>query len=94
MKKTIEDLYFGQIQPCERNPYKSAEYKKAVSEVQSARDKLLKKLNTEEKQLFANYQEKESLLFIREEFSIFLEGFQLATKLLLEAIGYETVGTC
>ena len=40
MKKTIEDLYFGQIQPCERNPYKSAEYKKAASEVQSARDKL------------------------------------------------------
>ena len=57
MKKTIEDLYFGQIQPCERNPYKSAEYKKAASEVQSARDKLLKKLNPEEKQLFAYYQE-------------------------------------
>ena len=80
MKKTIEDLYFGQIHPCERNPYKSAEYKKAASEVQSARDKLLKKLSPEEKQLFANYQEKESLLFNREEFSIFLEGFQLATK--------------
>ena len=94
MKRTIEDLYFGQIQPCERNPYKSAEYKKAASEVQSARDKLLKRLNPEEKQLFANYQEKENMLFNREEFSVFLEGFQLATKLLLEALDYQPTKCC
>ena len=59
MKKTIEDLYFGQIQPCERNPYKSAEYKKAASEVQSARDKLL----TTKKKKVCSLTEKNFLYF-------------------------------
>ena len=84
--KTTEDLFYGIIIPVERNFAKNSAYHNAAREQQSAKDKLRVRLNAEEQKLFENYISKSSVANMELEKSAFTYGFQLACKLLMEAL--------
>ena len=84
--KTTGDLFYGNIIPVERNFAKNSAYHNAAREQQSAKDKLRVRLNAEEQKLFENYVSKSSVANMELEKSAFTYGFQLACKLLMEAL--------
>ena len=82
----MKDLYYGRVQPSERDFPKSKEAIKAERDVQSAKGNLLHHLNPMQKSLLDIYIEKESLLEAHNEYDAFLEGFHLASQLMLQAL--------
>lgn len=82
----IEDLYFGNINPHERNVVNKERYDIALKKTVEAREKLTATLNEEQKKLLDNYADKDGLLATELEYSAFLYGFKIATCLLCEAI--------
>lgn len=86
MKKTIEDLYFGNIMPSERDVYKNTDYKKAIKEAEAVRSEFEKQLTDAQKVLFNSYVEKTNFASVYSEFDSFLYGFRLASLLMVEAL--------
>ena len=86
MKNTIEDLYFGNIMPSERDVYQNADYKKAIKEAEAVRSEFEKQLTDAQKVLFNSYVDKTNFASVYSEFSAFLEGFRIASRLMAEAL--------
>lgn len=86
MKNTIEDLYFGNIMPSERDVYRNADYKKAAKDAETFREEFEKQLTDAQKVLFNSYVEKANFASVYSEFDGFLSGFRLASKLMVEAL--------
>lgn len=86
MKNTIENLYFGNIMPSERDVYRNVDYKKAAKEAETVRDEFEKQLTDAQKVLFNSYVDKTNFASVYLEFTAFLEGFRLATRLMAEAL--------
>ena len=82
---TLENLYNGNINPCESERIKNhPEYKKLIALTGQAQEKLAATLTKEQKKLFDNYiiNSEELSVIINEE--IFKEGFSLAMKIMIE----------
>jgi len=86
MKKTIENLYFGNIMPSERDVYQNADYKKAIKEAEAVRSEFEKQLTDAQKVLFNSYVDKTNFASVYSEFDSFLYGFRLASNLMVEAL--------
>lgn len=86
MKKTIQDLYFGNVLPNEREVHKNSDYRMASKEAEAARDEFEKQLTDAQKALFNDYVDKHNFASMYLEFTAFLEGFRLASRLLVEAL--------
>lgn len=86
MKKTIEDLYFGNIMPSERDVYQNTDYKKAIKEAEAVRSEFEKQLTDTQKVLFNSYVDKTNFASVYSEFDGFLSGFRLGSKLIVEAL--------
>lgn len=86
MKKTIEDLYFGNIMPSERDVYKNTDYKKAIKEAEAVRSEFEKQLTDAQKVLFNSYVDKTNFASVYSEFDSFLSGFRIASRLMLESL--------
>lgn len=81
----LENLYHGNINPSEFNNLQEREnYKKLLSLISTAQEKLSETLTAEQTKLFENYviNSEELSLIIEEE--IFKEGFSLAMKIMIE----------
>ena len=82
---TLENLYNGNINPCElENLRERSDYKNALVLVNQVQEKLEAVLDEEQKKLFSKYitcSDKMSLI-IEEE--IFKEGFRLAANIFIE----------
>ena len=84
---TLENLYNGNINPCESERLKNnPEYKKLIALISQAQEKIVATLTEEQKKLFDNYimNSEELSVIINEE--IFKEGFSLAIKIMIECI--------
>ncbi len=84
---TLENLYNGNINPCESERLKNnPEYKKLIALTAQAQEKIAATLTEEQKNLFDNYiiNSEELSVTINEE--IFKEGFSLALKIMVECI--------
>ena len=84
---TLENLYHGNINPCEsRRLMNSPVYKKLIAFTNQAQEKLVSTLTEEQKKLFDNYimNSEELSVIINEE--IFKEGFSIAMKIMIESI--------
>ena len=86
MKNTIEDLYFGNIMPSERDVYQNADYKKAIKEAEAVRSEFEKQLTDAQKVLFNSYVDKTNFASVYSEFDAFLAGFRIASRLMVEAL--------
>ena len=83
----LENLYNGNINPCESEHLKNnLEYKKLLSLVGRAQEKLKATLTDEQQELFENYLVNANELSVVIDAELFKEGYRLATKIMIECI--------
>ncbi|MCL2077652.1 MAG: hypothetical protein FWH08_04515 [Oscillospiraceae bacterium] len=81
MKKTIEDLFFGDISP---NLQKNNQ--KLVNKIENLENELTKLLNDKEKALFNSYLSRHSELIAETALTNFEYGFKLGVCLTAESL--------
>ncbi len=85
---TLENLYHGNINPCESEKLlNNPEYKKLIALTSQAQDKLIESLNDEKKKLFDNYVINAEELSVIIEEETFKYAFSLAMKIMIEIQG-------
>lgn len=84
---TLSNLYHGNINPSENNHLQEREdYKKLLTLVSAAQEKVTATLTEEQRKLFDNYLMKTEELSVIIEEEIFKEGFSLAMKVMIETL--------
>ena len=83
---TLEQLYFGNINPFSRMIKKDSPYEKVNKELVNQIDRFTKKLNKEEAELFDKIADTVSELNCISEKECFIEGFRLGTKAICEVL--------
>ena len=79
---TLEDLYSGNINPCElEHLTKRDDYNIAMSRAGNAREELEKTFNDVQKRLFEKYIKEWDIMSLIVEEEIFKEGFSLAMRI-------------
>ena len=86
MRNTLEDLYFGNITPCEQQMTPNSELKRAVERVAEYEDRLMEQLNETEQtiltKLVSSQHEIDSIT-ARENFIL---GFRLGVRIMAECL--------
>ena len=85
----IEDLWYGNISPCERDIKRSSDYADALERIVQLETELHARLNDEEKEIlekFVNYTNEMCCISERE---MFVQGFMLGAKLIIEVMNSE-----
>ena len=85
----IEDLWYGNISPCERDIKRSSEYADVLERIVQLETDLHARLNDEEKEIlerFVNYTNEMCCISERE---MFVRGFTLGAKLIIEVMNSE-----
>ena len=86
MRTTLEDLYYGNITPCEQQMIPGSELKRAVDRVTKCEEQLMGLLNEEGQQTLTK--------FIRSQYEInsitatenFILGFRLGVRIMAECM--------
>ena len=86
MKKTISDLFYGNLNLFDRPMTDNAEYNQSLRDSAKARDELEATMTDEQKRLLNVYVDKCGTTSCHLEFSAFLIGFRVASRLLCEAL--------
>ena len=86
MKKTISDLYYGNLNLYDRSMKNNVEYNQSLREAAKARDELEATMTDEQKRLLNIYVDKCGTTSCHLEFSSFLLGFRVSARLLCEAL--------
>lgn len=82
---TLENLYHGNINPCEsKRLLNNPEYKKLIALTSQAQEKLVESLTVEQKKLFDNYVINAEELSVIIEEETFKYAFSLAIKIMIE----------
>lgn len=82
----INDLWRGEISPQERRKVPEPDYRKLVSRICEAQDKLTKEMSEEARAQFNAYEDlvnEEQYLCLEETFA---EGFRLGARLILDVM--------
>ena len=86
MRNTLEDLYFGNITPCEQQMTPDSELKRAVDRVAHYEDQLMEQLDETEQtiltKLISSQHEIDSIT-ARENFIL---GFRLGVRMMAECM--------
>ena len=86
MRNTLEDLYFGNITPCEQQMTPNSELKRAVDRVAHYEDQLMEQLDETEQtiltKLISSQHEIDSIT-ARENFIL---GFRLGIRIMAECM--------
>ena len=86
MRNTLEDLYFGNITPCEQQMAPDSELKRAVDRVAHYEDQLMEQLDETEQtiltKLISSQHEIDSIT-ARENFIL---GFRLGVRIMAECL--------
>lgn len=86
MKKVLEDLYFGEIEPnvsdCKDNP----QLQKSIQIVSENEDVLLKLLEGKERELFLDLVNAQSEVDGNTAAISFIDGFKLGARIIAESI--------
>ena len=84
---TLENLYNGNIVPCDSEMMKSnPRYQEALALVGRLQDELSATLNKEQKELFEKYLTAENELSIVINEETFKTGYRLATQIMIECM--------
>ena len=86
MKKTISDLYYGNLNLYDRSMKNNVEYNQSLREAAKARDELEATMTDDQKSHLKVYVDKCGTTSCHLEFSAILIGFRLASRLLCEAL--------
>ena len=89
---TLEDLYYGNISPCERDMKRGSRMDKLVKIICKNEESLMSTLTEQQKETFEKFKDCQSELAGLTERDAFRDGFILAVRIMVEAMeGLETV---
>ena len=86
MRNTLEDLYFGNITPCEQQMTPNSELKRAVDRVAHYEDQLMEQLDETEQTILTKLvrsQHEIDSITARENFIL---GFRLGIRIMAECM--------
>ena len=85
----IEDLWYGNISPCERDIKRSSNYADALERIVQLETALHARLNDEEKELLERFVDCSNEMCCISEREMFVQGFILGAKLIIEVMSSE-----
>ena len=81
MSSILDELFYGNIHPQEQSPSKTTESQELIRLIFQNRDKLVKDLTSEQKELLQKYDDCTNELSAICECAIFKEGFRLGAQI-------------
>ncbi len=89
---TLEDLYYGNISPCERDMKRGSRMDKLVKLICKNEESLISTLTEQQKETFEKFKDCQSEICDITACRAFADGFILATRIMVEVMdGMETV---
>ena len=85
----LEDLWYGNIAPWEREIKRSGEYSDALERIVQLETELHARLNDEEKEILERFVNCTNEMCCISEREMFVQGFMLGAKLIIEVISLE-----
>ena len=83
----LEDLYYGSVSPCDRDVKRGSKVDKLQTLVCQYEVELNKTLTEKQKETLEKFKEAYSELYCCFERDMFVQGFIIATKIMMEVIG-------
>ena len=83
---TIEELYYGNITPSEREYRRGSEYAHVLQLATRSEEKLIATLTEAQKEAFGKFKDNTSELSSMTEITAFTLGFKLGLRLTAEAL--------
>lgn len=83
---TLEDLYYGNIIPREHSFKRGSAYSEVLGYIVRHQDDLLATLTEQQKEIFEKLEDCESELHGMNELKVFISGFKLATRIMIEVM--------
>ena len=80
----LKEFWQGNIAPGEGRYHSQKEYKEAWKVVEQTEDELKERLTAEDWELFTRYQDAERTAGCISDADIFIEGFRMGAKILLD----------
>ena len=82
----LEDLYLGDVRPCERSFKRNSQYAKALDELVKAGDMLTETLTEKQKELFEDYMTAQREVNVLTDCETFIYTFSLAAKIMIDVL--------
>ena len=82
----LKDLYFGNIQPSDREVKRGSEYQMLQREASAMEDAFRSERSAEGSKAYEAFHQKQAKLSEIEECDIFIKGYRLGVKLLLAVL--------
>ena len=86
---TLEDLYYGNISPCEMDFKRGSKYSELLSYIVRHEEDLQKRLNDEEKEILEKFTECMGEMYGIAEREAFVRGFVLGARIIIEVMNTE-----
>ena len=86
MRKILEDLYYGNITPCDQQMAPDSEMKRAVDRVSKCEEQLTELLNEEGRHILTRLTRSQQEIDSRTVLENFILGFRLGIKLMAECM--------
>ena len=86
MRKTLEDLYYGNITPCEQQMVHGSELKCAVDRVTKCEEQLAELLDEEGRHILTRLTRSQQEIDSRTALENFVLGFRLGIRLMAECM--------
>lgn len=85
----IDELWYGNITPCEREFKKGSTYSELLGYIVRHQQDLLKRMNDEEKEIFEKFTECTNEMYSMTEREAFVSGFKLGARIIIEVMSAE-----
>ena len=82
----LEELWYGNISPCERDFKKGSKYSELLGYIVRHEEYLQKRLNVEEKEILEKLTEFTNEMYSIAEREAFVRGFTLGAKIIIEVM--------
>ena len=86
MRSIIEELYYGNISPSDRNIVKGGTYSHILNLLTRNEDELVQTLTQAQRETFEKFKDCASELNDKNEMTSFVLGFKLGMRLAMEAM--------
>ncbi len=85
----IEELWYGNINPCERDFKKGSKYSELLGYIVRHKEDLKKRLNDEEIDILEKFTECTNEMYDIAEREAFVRGFVLGARIIIEVMNTE-----
>ena len=82
----LEDLYLGDVHPCERSGKRNRQYVKALDEIVKVEDLLTASLSEEQKMLFESFLDAQREVNVLTDAETFIYSFRLGAKIMMDVL--------